>query len=463
MKRLPCALGLAATMLASAAGGAEETLTPQDFALGLPVTHDAGLPYFTVRLPALVYRTAVDPLLRDLRFFDADGQVLRHARLQPAPEAAPPAARVALPVFALSRATPSGTRETRIEIAPDGSLVSRSAAGAPQLETHAWIIDASRVHEQAETYVVEAAPGPDHYLPYVIDGSQDLGAWETGIAHGTLVRIEQLGQVLQRAGFSPGTRRHPYLRLRWQDPAQAPRLAGVHAELRTNTTRADLPLLTLAAQRLSAAPRELRFDANGHFPVCQVQLAVPPNGVLRGRLEARGAAEDDWQPVAAGEWYALRADEQVVSSVPRAIATRRARHWRFVAEDGYTFAQLPQLELAYCADEFRVLAAGAAPFLLAVGSGRAAALPATDESATALPADSLPVASELSAVASLGEAVELGGPTRRAAPPAALPWQRILLWAVLGTGVLLLGVLAWRLYRDVEHGGHTDSDTDRAD
>ncbi|MEQ8662785.1 MAG: DUF3999 family protein, partial [Gammaproteobacteria bacterium] len=193
------------------------------------------------------------------------------------------------------------------------------------------------------------------------------------------------------------------------------------------------------------------FDAGGYFPVARVGLVLTPNRVVRGTLDARRAVDAPWQHVHDGDWYALRVDDLTVRSTACAALRTGFRYWRFTPATGESLApDAATLELHWRAGRYRVLATGDGPYLLAVGSARAAALPppaAMPE--VALDADTL---ARLSAPAVLGAARELGGESRRRPLAPALPWQRIALWAVLVAGVLMIGAMAWRLYGEMRRG-----------
>jgi len=51
--------------------------------------------------------------------------------------------------------------------------------------------------------------------------------------------------------------------------------------------------------------------------------------------------------------------------------------------------------------------------------------------------------------AQLGAPRTLGGATRLSQPRPSIGWQRVLLWLVLGAGIVLLGWMAYRLARDL--------------
>jgi len=96
-----------------------------------------------------------------------------------------------------------------------------------------------------------------------------------------------------------------------------------------------------------------------------------------------------------------------------------------------------------------LLARGDAPFTLTYGSAHVQARQAPvigllNDLREAL--DKVPVRT-----AQLGQAISGNSDKLLPAPPP-LPWRTWLLWASLLTGVLVLGILAWRLQRQMRTG-----------
>ena len=54
------------------------------------------------------------------------------------------------------------------------------------------------------------------------------------------------------------------------------------------------------------------------------------------------------------------------------------------------------------------------------------------------------------ATALIGEPAKLGGPSRLSTKPEPIDWSAVALWVVLIAGVILLGIMAWKLAQDVK-------------
>ncbi|MCP5199563.1 MAG: DUF3999 family protein [Gammaproteobacteria bacterium] len=437
---LLCALAVTATV------AEERALGRQDFAVGFSVEHDAVLPYFELELPAEAYRAAVDPGLADLRVFDADGEVVRHALLPPAAAAPPPTVQV-LPLFPLTAAPPGAARETRIAIAGDGRLVTVTAAPVAAAErVTGWVMDAAAVAGRIDRIELEDAGDGAPVADFALDGSRDLVDWTTLLPRASLVRLDHAGHVLRQARFELGVGDYPYLRLRWLDPARAPTLTAVRAVLPVALDLSPTSRLTFDGRADRADTAAFVYDTGGQFPVREVALRLEPNQVVEGRLEARDDSDQAWQPVLTAEWYALTADGLTLASNARAVPPRARRYWRFLdAADATPAARVPQLEIGWVPQRLRVLAEGRPPYTLAVGSGLAAARAAPDA-----PDFLRNAAAELVGGAVAGAAFVLGGEDQRSAPRPVLPWQRVLLWAVLAAGAVLVLAMVRRLLRDFD-------------
>jgi len=105
----------------------------------------------------------------------------------------------------------------------------------------------------------------------------------------------------------------------------------------------------------------------------------------------------------------------------------------------------PELLLRYRPQELLFVARGGAPYTLAFGS--------TAVNATSAPLDGLLNSlktndrNALVSGAEAGARITLGGPDRLHPNwRHTLDWKRWLLWGVMVAGVLLIAVMAWRLY-----------------
>ncbi|MEQ8661323.1 MAG: DUF3999 family protein, partial [Gammaproteobacteria bacterium] len=240
-------LGLVPVLPAGAASTAPPP-RPDDFALGITIDADPALPYFDVDLGERVYRTATDPALRDVRFFDAAGEVLRHQAIDAATDSAdtPVEGTTALPIFPLSHAALAEVRAvTEIRIGNDGHLATITARRDAHHDEliHAYLVDASAVADSARRFEIDLAAPFDGIAAYTIEGSDDLDRWTTLVARASLVNLAHEGRQVSHTRFElDADARHPYLRLRWRDPATAPRITGVRARHAARVSAAPLAI-----------------------------------------------------------------------------------------------------------------------------------------------------------------------------------------------------------------------------
>jgi hypothetical protein len=109
--------------------------------------------------------------------------------------------------------------------------------------------------------------------------------------------------------------------------------------------------------------------------------------------------------------------------------------------------RIPDLEVGWVAHELRFVARGRAPFVLGYGSARAERNEAQLEQLVPGFGTAVPVAT-----ATIGEARTLGGPEKLVRTWFDIDWLTAGLWAVLIAGVVLLGWMAVRLFRDMRDG-----------
>jgi len=454
MSKLAVSVTLGLVFLVGSVTAAEQVLRPSDFALGIPLQHDEGLPYFEIELPELAYRTATDPALRDIRIFDADGRVLRHF-VAPTDNETERAftARTALPIFPVTESASAVSIRESITVASNGRLVTiRSHSNQTSQQVHAYIVDASTVQDPVNHFQINTGGDEFGVTPYAVDGSTDLASWSLLLRRADMVRLQHSGRTLEQARFKLNLSGNKYLRIRWLQPATAPTIAEVLVHLRRSGHSEVLHSFAVAGHRVEDEPLQIDYDLGGYFPLREVAMRLTPNRFIAGTLSAARDIDGPWTTVQREDWYALKVDDLVMRSAGLDIHRDGFRYWRFTASDEHQLAdaELPLLQFGWRAQRYRVLAEGQGPYLLAVGSGRAA-----NRAVQTLPlaARDMAGADAMSAPAALGERVSLGGDERLRKPKPALPWQRIVLWCVLCVGVGGIGVVAWRLYREMNQAG----------
>jgi Protein of unknown function (DUF3999) len=449
--------------LSASVAGAAESLA--DYAGSVPVTTRGSEAIHKLELPLAVYAGVQHADLRDLRVFNAAQELVPYALMDDAPPAPAPSAVFTPPVFPIL-AEPGKTADqldVRIEQRADGSVVSirtRGAGGtgaagarlAPGRQAAAYIVDATKLDSAIAAVTPQWRETPDSYIGSVhIEASEDLKFWRTVVAGAPLVYLRQGQARLVQDRIEFAATRSRYFRLVFS-PA-APELAGLAAE--APSSRPEIRRLTLRVPgHAGANPGEFEFDLGLRAPVDRIRLIVPQSNTLAPvRLEIRPEPRGEWRPVVSTVAYRIVREGQELTSPAVPVPPNASPRWRAVVDQnsGGLGNVAPELEVSWPARNLVFLARGQGPYALAFG--RRDALPVQLPPATLVPGyrdgaeNGFPVADI--------------GPLRTGPPPSPplLPRfigdadpQKLLLWAALILGVLILAGMAWRLSRQMKDG-----------
>lgn len=442
---------------------------PDDFAYGMEIATGDGpvSPAWRVALPLEVYRGLVRADRGDLRVFNARGEVVPHQLRRPAAIATTRPAPVALLLFPLRGDPARALRALRIRIEAGPTAVSLDAADAPAAghtpavdtaPVTSYLVDARGMQGALAAFVLRWPPSAAQFVGRLeLEASDDLDAWRR-VGGGTIANLAagEARLIENRLEILPTQAR--YWRLGWAGTPAPFMLEALQAEPAGPRSALARATHRVAAQAVAARAGEFTVDLGVRLPVDRVNVTLPEaNTVARATLSVRDDAAQPWTPVAADlPLYHLMVDGRELRNAPRELPTTQSRWWRIElsppgVQDG---AAPPQLEVAWPPHELWFVTRGPGPYLLAWGSATAqpaevaldAILPTTDGAVGE-------AARVAVATAALGARRTLGGESRRVAPPPPFPWRAALLWAVLALGVLVLGVMAWKLARETGRGG----------
>lgn len=421
-----------------------------DFRSAAPIELDRPDSLQRIRLPFEAYRDA-RPDLADVRVLNAAGEAVPIAWAgEPEPTKEPPA-KVALPVFPVSRLPAAGSvAGAEISVrASDGTLVAvkpRGAAKPPEARPAAYVLDASQVKTPIQALLLEwkAAPGLE-VVHVSAEASDDLRAWSR-VAAGPVVRIEAGGRALSQPRLEFTPRRARYFRLTWQQPEF--HLTAAHAEPETPVQRGARAVREAAGAGNKAA--ELTFDLGARLPVQALRLVpAETNSVVSATFFAKDKPDAEWQRVAAGAFYRLQVEGGEAQSPPIEIGARTARYWMARLAAGSSSGSPPKLQAEWRPAQLVFVTRGAGPYRLAFGDP--AAKPATLPVASLVPGYERGAESRLPE-ARVGAVVAGPEPTRWQRIAAQLDARKAALWAILVLAVAALGFMAWRISRPEPKG-----------
>ena len=441
---------------------------PQEFAWRAALELPAATSGARVALPpeALLQLQSSDA--RDVRVFNAAGEAVAFGF------AAPPAAAAAeqrtrrynaLPLYsAAPGARPArGAVQVRIDstgapgsvwVQMDGANGRTTAAAPGSTRLNAALFDTRQEKQPLRALELQAELPAN--VPVRISGatSADLAQWRPLELRGRIYRFDgpdgmanttlELEQPLQLEG--------QYLRLGWegQDGVAVNSVGGlVAAAAPVARVAAALPPPTVAG------PTALEWPLAFATPVAALALSTTQaNSLVPVRILGRNDAAQPWRTLASTVVYRLQgangARETTNPAVPLGGAT--VRWLRVEATHGMQLAAgALRASVEFAPLQVVFVASGSPPFQLAAGRAGtdAAALPA------GMLAGSLPVKLSELPEARVGAVQQreaaAAGPFASVFPqgPAG---RSLLLWAVLGGGVLLLGGVAWALFRQLKAG-----------
>ncbi len=451
-----------------------------DYAYAWPLQTEGDSAAWQVELTPEVYAAISTDDLRDVGVINGAGHAVPIAPYQAMTRTTPgSAATIDLPVFWLP-ATPasSGSNDApillHIERGADGKLrrmdaqvgdspVVGTATPAPQQRDA--LLDASGMHVPLESLRIDwDASAGDVTARFAISGSDDLQQWHLLVADASVLRLIQQGKTLSRHDVALQHVNATYLRLhRLDDGPDLPKLT-VQARSISQSTRASVPRLWLAAtadadaaQQPDPASHRSGVVYTYHLPAvlpiaaAKIELA-DDNSVAQvdiySRLRNGRAQPGAWTPRGGGMAFRLREADSVIGNdeLP-IIPPNRAREWELNV--AMPFDHIPTLRLAFTPDRFVFLAQGGGPYRLVAGSARAQHADYPVAAALAQLRARLG-ANWQPPLATLGARATLQGDRALESPaPAPVPrdWKTWLLWLVLVAAAALIGGLALSLLR----------------
>ncbi|CAK8724674.1 DUF3999 domain-containing protein [Candidatus Electrothrix laxa] len=443
------------------AGGDDNNrpLQRDNFAYGMDLTISGNNPIYGLPLPAAIYQGCTRADLGDLRVFNASHPVPHLLRSQISKEKKRPAQ--ILPFFPLLSDTQNfGGSSPDLHIATNsqGTIIDirQNASGRSsqmnQVVT-AYILDTSGLEKTANWLELAWEGQAEQFSTSVrLDSSNNLNSWQTQVASAALAELRFGGHTLLRKRIivPRGIHQKTYLRLSWPVGKDGVRLTGVKAGYNREEQTLPRTKLTLSGKALpvteQGAARYL-YDSKGFFPVDQLNIDLSEqNSLSQISVFSKADEEASWQRRASLLTYRLTVEGVTLESGMVTINRTTDRYWLLELEDNSGIHQAPTLELGWLPRQLLFMAQGEKPYTLAYGrAGLGAAHSQVDRLLKAVDPQS---AKKLVAPAQAGPQKILGGEARLEAEKK-LPWRRWLLWVVLIIGVLIVGMMALKLYREM--------------
>ena len=425
---------------------------PEDFAYGIPIYADVSKTLYEFDIPPSVYTGVSRSDLGDIRIFNGRGEVVPHAfRPRPATRMEDRPA-VTLPVFPLygEPRDEVNALNVRVERRRDGAIISvhdqaKTAAGVGRLR--GYLLDASALKEPVQAVRFDWRSDSAGFISKVhVEGSDNLSSWSTLNDQAALAHVLFDGHQLRRDRVELRTAKYKYLRVSWSESQKPLESLSALAELAANAVSVQRSWQKFSGQAISGKAGEYTHDLSGSFPVDRLRIALPePNSVTQMQILSRAKTDQEWRPAARATVYRLRSGDAEVTNPDIELNNGGERYLllRIDPKGGGVGAGVPVIQIGWITQKLVFAVRSNGPFQVVYGSRTA--------KAAAYPIESLIPGYKTDAEfkarpASLGEPIILAGPRSLR---ETIDYKQWTLWSILIAAVVLLGLMAYRLSRQV--------------
>jgi hypothetical protein len=437
-------------------GKTAETTSIDAYSHHAPIKVDGAGPFFHFPLTLGVYQGSLSPVLRDLRVFNAAGEMVPHALTLKTDIPQPKVVQTKLRGFPLYSDEKSENGGFQIRREKNGSLVSIEPAKATVTRKMTGVIlDASHIVAPLVALDISLKEYNQPFQRFSIEASDDLKEWHAVQDSASIAVLEQEGSRIEQRQVELPSIRAKYLRLTWLDPQSISGLPSVTATSSSTPLQSQPEILwTEAISPSGSANGEYVYHLDGTLPAERIRFMLPQlNTLAPAQLLVRNNDKQPWRGVSNTVLYRLASQggESLSPDIDLGGELITELQLKLDMRAGGVGDKPPQVKLAVEPQQLVFLARGDSPFSLAWGLAgvNTSALPLT----TLVPAyryqNGLP-----GSVASLGADEKNPTPIRvqndaEQIDPALM--HKWILWGVLVAGAVLLLLMAMKLIRTGEN------------
>lgn len=426
----------------------------ESFAYGYEITTGDNAPIFRLSMPEKVYQTVTRQDLGDIRIFNRNGQRIPFAISRQKTRRNTKTYWVNLPFFPLRGSVDQFNRNLiDIKVSDNGRILDIRYEDETELpESQAiesYIIDLSNVQHNIDQLAFIIDGGEGGYLKKAfIEKSSDLNNWSMLVENATLSRLNYANHTLEKNNINVPNQKINYLRFTWRDISGDLKIKSVRALLTTTSVEINHRFSAFNGSRSEKDANKFIYDLGGNYPVDLVNVLLPgSNMLIEAAVQSRNDPESTWNTHYTGVFYLLNMQDTELSRQPVNISSTSDRYWQVDVStaDGID-EELPKLQVGWVPHDVYFLARGEGPYTLAFGSSQVAAPEKPVSSLMQVLSDEQQ--QTMVSVAEPGSLHTLRGPAALV-PVKEFPWRQIALWIILVTAVVVIGVVATRLYREM--------------
>lgn len=441
-------------LLASLAYAAEEP-DMQDFAQANPIETDGSSAIYRVELPAEVYETVARYDLGDVRVFNQDGERVPFAIQRQEQKKILKTAWFDLPVFPLRGNVEklAADQSLDLSLAEDGKILElhyRGNGAKLNQDQNQYLLDLSGISQPVDALeVIISHSNEEGYLKKVkLESSNDLNYWSPLVDGATITELSYGTHSLKQNQINLPERDIKYIRFSWLDDHEGLRISNIRALLKTAHHENHYRWSSVTATRAEDNENIYQFDLGGYFPVEQINVTLPDdNTLIDAIVRSRHDQDEKWRTQYAGLFYRLNLKGTHLEGEPISVRLSRHRYWQLEVKSSDSIGTaMPELHFAWQPNYLYFLARGKGPYLLAYGNASAE----RPEKPVHILMNVLGSDREQELVqqASIGEPTILKGESALV-PVKHFPWREVFLWVILLSGVLVVGMMSYKLMRQM--------------
>lgn len=424
-----------------------------DFAYAYKIITNEDAAIYKLPLPEKIYDTVIRKDLGDIRVFNKDNIALPHAIRHSEKVENKNIVTLNLDFFPVySHGKQSAVIEQLdISIANNGSIVeirTNEQDSNNDNEISGYIIDASQIKHPINELKFEIENDTGFMKTVKLDYSNDLNHWQTLLSKITLAKLDYDSHTLVKDQIKLPSSTAKYYRLSWIDNNPGIAVKNIQAKLNSSRHSRKLQWKTVQGRKSSKDEYTYEYNTGGMFSVHLIDIDFQEkNTLISANIRSRKDEKSNWTSHYSGLFYKLNVNDQVIKNNLISIRPNKHQYWQLVINSKDDFAHAPpEMNFAWSGNELYFLARGEGPYTLAYGNSQA--------EAPAKPVNTLmnllnnDEENQFTATAMLGDEMTLRG-EEALIIERSIPWQRILLWGILVTAVLILTYMAFRLFKQI--------------
>ena len=434
-----------------------EPVSRDSFAYGYSLEVDGDGAIYSLYLNETIYQGLVREDRGDLRIFNSRGAVVPHdirRAEQMIKKSVPEVSLAYFPLYTTDRHESISTISKRVRITTNdqGSIIDLNygKTNTQQRFRAAYIIDASSIKDTPRHLTLDWNSDNEQFIMRLrLEGSQNLNSWHTIVSSATISNMKWNQHTLVQRKIELPARLPKYLRLSWPGDTDLD-LTSVNMHFSDTYHAQTRQWSEFTAERYDPTNATYYFNTNTVIPADRLML-VPKtrNTVLNVQIETASTPKGPWYSRYHGLVYDLQFDDIHLASPAITQTVNSHRFWRvrILGGDGGQKNDL-DLRLGWIPEQLLFVATGESPFTLTYGSARVG--PVSAPLAMLLSETEIKKQGKLIKPARLGASLDFGNRSKLEPEAPRADWKKYILWAVLILGVIVLAIMALRLYKQMD-------------